>query len=96
MGAGDCGDLVAQLFDQILKVESDQGLILDDQHFGADLRRDFPPGLIDQIARLRLRAFERLGDFLDLEGFDRAEKKGDPGRDRNGGEVSDCGGFGAL
>ena len=59
----------AQLLDEILEVHGDEGLVLNDQHFGADLLSDASPGLIDQIMRFGLRAFERFGDLFNLEGF---------------------------
>ena len=81
------GDLVPQLFDKILKIQSNQRLILNDKHSCADLRGYSPPGLIDQIARFGLRTFEGLRNLFYFERLDCAQKEGDTGRDRDSAEV---------
>ena len=84
MGARDIDDPVPLLFDEILKIERDERLILDDQDIGANLIRDLLSRGINQAGCLVDRAVERARDFLGVEAFERTQEKRNarPQRDR--------------
>jgi len=75
MGPRDIGDAVPLLLDEVLKIERNEGLVLDDQDIGANLVGDLLASSIDEACRLVLRAVERAGDFRGIEAFERTEKK---------------------
>ena len=75
MGPRDIGDAVPLLLDEVLKIERNEGLVLDDQDIGANLVGDLLASSIDEACRLVLRAVERAGDFRGIEALERTEKK---------------------
>ena len=75
MSPRDIGDAVPLLLDEVLKIERNEGLVLDDQDIGANLVGDLLASSIDEAYRLLLRAVERIGDFRGIEALERTEKK---------------------
>ena len=49
MRAGDAGDAMAKALDDAFEIHGDHRLILDDEHVGRHLRRDFATGEVDQL-----------------------------------------------
>jgi len=88
MGPRDIGDAVPLLFDEVLKIKRNEGLILDDQDIGANLVGDLLAGGVNEIGRLVSRAIEGARDFRGIEALERAEKKGNPGAQGNRFEVA--------
>ena len=52
VGAGDADDVVAGILHQAFGIHRNEGLVLDDQHVGGDLRRHFASGGIGELAGL--------------------------------------------
>ena len=75
MGPRDIGDAVALFLDEVLKIERDEGLVLDDQDIGANLVGDLLASGINEVCRLLDRAVERARDFRGIEALERTEKK---------------------
>ncbi len=67
MGARDIEDPVPLLFDEVLKIERDEGLILDDQDIGANLVGNLLARGVNQACRIVDRAVERARDFRGIE-----------------------------
>ena len=70
--AGEANDAMAKAFHQVLKVESRERLVLDNQDAGRiELARDFPVGRGNELANLVNAALQDRRDFLRLEPFER-------------------------
>ena len=78
MGARDIDDAVPLLFDEGLKVERDERLVLDDQYIGANLVGDLLARGVDERRGFLDRAVESGRDFGGIEAFERTQKERDP------------------
>ena len=77
MSTSDGRDVVAQLLDERLNVEGDEGFILDDQHRRANLFGNFTSRAVDKVSRLIWCAINDLRDFRWAEGT-RPRSRGRP------------------
>ena len=61
---GDTDDMMAELLDQRLQIHRDDGLVLNDEDVGMELRGDLALGLVDEVTHPRHRTVDQLGDHV--------------------------------
>src|SRR5262245_34173927 len=73
MGARDIDDPVPLLLYQRLKIEGNEGFVLDDENIGADLIGNLFARGVNKSRRVVHGAIQRLRDLKCIEAFERAE-----------------------